>query len=105
MTSIAVTASICASTSEAALLVASFMRFSLNLGMIRRCPLRLDDPVGILGTPHDEYSLLTSPHSANIDSPKVEQQCGGILARLQPVYAREKEFSGVTLARRRVRKR
>jgi hypothetical protein len=30
---------------------------------------------------------------------KVEQQCGGILARLQPVYAREKEFSGVTLDR------
>jgi hypothetical protein len=35
---------------------------------------------------------LTSPHSANIDRAKVEQQCGGILARLQPVYAREMEF-------------
>jgi hypothetical protein len=33
-----------------------------------------------------------SPHSANIDRAKVEQQCGGILARLQPVYARGKEF-------------
>jgi hypothetical protein len=33
-----------------------------------------------------------SPHSANIDCAKVEQQCGGILARLQPVYAREMEF-------------
>jgi len=28
---------------------------------------------------------------------KVDQQCGGILARLQPVYARHKEFSGVML--------
>jgi hypothetical protein len=42
---------------------------------------------------------LTSPHSANIDCTKVEQQCGGILARLQPVYARDEEFSGVTFAR------
>jgi len=33
-----------------------------------------------------------SPHSANIDRAKVDQQCGGILARLQPVYARGKEF-------------
>jgi hypothetical protein len=41
---------------------------------------------------------LTSPHSANIDRAKVDQQCGGILARLQPVYAREKEFSGVMFA-------
>jgi hypothetical protein len=29
---------------------------------------------------------------------KVDQQCGGILARLQPVYARHKEFSGVMFA-------
>jgi hypothetical protein len=35
---------------------------------------------------------LTSPHSANIDCTKVEQQCGGILTRLQPVYARGMEF-------------
>jgi hypothetical protein len=41
---------------------------------------------------------LTSPHSANIDRAKVDQQCGGILARLQPVYARRKEFSGVMFA-------
>jgi hypothetical protein len=41
---------------------------------------------------------LTSPHSANIDRAKVDQQCGGNLARLQPVYAREKEFSGVMFA-------
>ena len=37
MTSIAVTASICASASEAALLVASFMSISLDLGMAQRC--------------------------------------------------------------------
>jgi hypothetical protein len=37
MTSIAVTASICASASEVALLVASFMSFSLNLGVTHRC--------------------------------------------------------------------
>src|SRR5450759_3989401 len=37
MTSIAVTASICASASEAALLVASFMPISLDLGMTHRC--------------------------------------------------------------------
>jgi len=33
-----------------------------------------------------------SPHSANIDYAKVEQQCGGILAHMQPVYARGMEF-------------
>jgi hypothetical protein len=36
MTSIAVTASICASASEAALLVASFMPFPLDLGVTHR---------------------------------------------------------------------
>jgi hypothetical protein len=36
MTSIAVTASVCASASEAALLVASFIPFSLDLGMTHR---------------------------------------------------------------------
>jgi hypothetical protein len=50
MTSIAVTAIICASASEAALLVASFMPFSLDsglgdpdLGAFHRCPQRPDD--------------------------------------------------------------
>jgi hypothetical protein len=33
-----------------------------------------------------------SPHSANIGYAKVEQQCGGNLAHLQPVYARGMEF-------------
>src|ERR1700686_2570368 len=37
MTSIAVTASICANASEAARLVASFMQISLDSGVTRRC--------------------------------------------------------------------
>ena len=71
MTSMAVTASVCASASEAALLVASFMPFSLDLdledpglylGMSHRCPRRLDDPIdALLGTPRDEYSPIESP--------------------------------------------
>jgi len=73
MTSIAVTAIICANASEAALLVASFMSFSLDLGARHRPPKRLDDAIGLIpGTPRDDYSLL-SPHSANIDGPRVEQ--------------------------------
>ena len=43
MTSIAVTASICASASEAALLVASFTFISLNSGMIQRCAKSAND--------------------------------------------------------------
>jgi len=92
MTSMAVTASICASTSEAALLVASFMLFSLDLGMTHRCPQRPDDPVCFTRNTPRRVFALTSPHSANIDHAKFDQQCGGILARLQPVYARGKEF-------------
>ena len=47
MTSIAVTASVCANASEAALLVASFIPISLDLGALdlgtsHRCPRRLD---------------------------------------------------------------
>jgi hypothetical protein len=33
-----------------------------------------------------------SPHSANIDSLKVEQYYGGILARPQPICAHGMEF-------------
>ena len=64
MTSMAVTAIICASASEVALLVASFMPFSLDsglgdpdMGAFHRGPERPDDPLDLLGTPHDEYSL------------------------------------------------
>jgi hypothetical protein len=65
MTSMAVTAIICARASEAALLVASFMPFSLDSGLgkpgfwtrltvARKGPtIRFD----LLGTPLDEYSL------------------------------------------------
>src|SRR3954464_12046467 len=45
MTSIAVTASICASASEAARLVACFMPFSLDSGMSHRRPRRLNGSV------------------------------------------------------------
>src|SRR5664279_662921 len=102
MTSIAVTASICASASEAALLVASFMPFSLDsvsqvlasqdLGMTHRCADALRRSHVLLGTPRDEYSLLLSPHSANIDRARIDHQYGGILARSQPVCAHEMEF-------------
>jgi hypothetical protein len=57
MTSIAVTASICASASEAALLLASFMQFPLDLGVIHRCAKTPTAISILLGTPHDEYSL------------------------------------------------
>jgi hypothetical protein len=58
MTSIAVTASICANASEAALLLASFMQFFLNLGMNHHDLRRPGDAFWLLlGTPHDEYSL------------------------------------------------
>lgn len=63
MTSIAVTAIICASASEVALLVASFIQFSLDSDLprvrarfivARKGP---DDGLDLLGTPLDEYSL------------------------------------------------
>jgi hypothetical protein len=74
MTSIAVTASGCANASEAALLVASFMQFSLDSGTSHHGRRRPDDDTiyVLLGTPRDEYSLRLSPHSANIDGAKVE---------------------------------
>src|SRR5215469_5390092 len=98
MTSIAVTASICANTSEAALLVASFMPFSFGLprpGRDSSLPAKARLSVLFTRNTPPRVFALTSPHSANIDRAKVDQQYGGILARLQPVYAREKEFSGV----------
>jgi hypothetical protein len=44
-----------------------------------------------------------SPHSANIDRAKFEQQYGGILARAQPVCARGMEFFGAVLERFRAK--
>jgi hypothetical protein len=82
MTSIAVTASICASASEAALLVASFTFISLNSGMIQRCAKSANDDQEIYSEHPTTSIRLMSPHSANIDCAKVEQQCGGILTPL-----------------------
>jgi hypothetical protein len=56
MTSIAVTASICANASEAALLVASFTSNSLDLGMSHRCPQRPDNSV-VLYSEHPTTSI------------------------------------------------
>jgi hypothetical protein len=76
MTSSAVTASMCASVSEVALLVASFMPvLSLNLGAThlgagyarRRQNSYSEHPATF------EYSPDCSPHSANIDCASVEQ--------------------------------
>ena len=50
MTSIAVTASVCANASEADFLVASFMPFSLDLGMSHRCLRRPEAGAQALNT-------------------------------------------------------
>lgn len=72
MTSIAVTASVCASASEAALLVASFMPISLDLGMTHRCAkAHYDGQICTRNTPRRVFAL-TSPHSANTDIGRIE---------------------------------
>ena len=73
MTSMAVTASNCASAAEVALLVASFMPvFSLNLGAtLRGAKLRYISQNFTRNTPPRVFAM-TSPHSANIDRAKVE---------------------------------
>src|SRR5215471_16333637 len=65
MTSIAVTASICASASEAALLVASFMSISLDLGAIHRGAPRRTTTIHSVtrNTPRRRFALCLSPHS------------------------------------------
>src|SRR2546430_1755392 len=82
MTSIAVTASICASAPEAAPLVASFMAFLPRLGRDsslralhnrRSCFFTRNTPLRV--------SAAMCPHAANIDCTKLDQQCGGILTR------------------------
>lgn len=78
----AVTAAICASASEAALLVASFMPLSLDLGATRRgAETRTAAIICTRNTPRRAFASM-SPHSANVDPIKVEQYCGGILTRL-----------------------
>ena len=85
MTSIAVTASICASASEVALLVASFMPvFSPNLGATIR---------GAAGT-HGRQNFYSEPPASSIrlhesplsgvDCVTVEQYCGGNLTPAWP---------------------
>jgi hypothetical protein len=85
MTSMAVTASMCASAAEVALLVASFMPvFSLNLGATIR---------GAAGThgrqnfysehPASSIRLHESPLSG-VDCVTVEQYCGGNLTPAWP---------------------
>jgi hypothetical protein len=62
------------------------------IGMIHRGLRRPDDRYVVTRNTPRRVFALTSPHSANIDRAKVEQQCGGILARVQPVYAHAMEF-------------
>ena len=80
MTSIAVTASMCASAAEVALLVASFMPvFSLNLGAtLRGAKLRYISQNFTRNTPAPSIRLHESP-LGEVDCAKVEQYCGGNL--------------------------
>jgi hypothetical protein len=65
MTSIAITASICASASEVALLVASFMSFSLDSGVTHRCARRRESEGQSFtrNTPRRLFALIESPLS------------------------------------------
>jgi len=73
MTSMAVTASMCASASEVALLVASFMPvLSLNLGATNRGAKTRKVVRFSLGTPLPRIRPI-SPHAANSDCASVEQ--------------------------------
>src|SRR5438046_363124 len=84
MTSIAVTASIWANASEAALLVASFMSISLDLGAIHRgAPRRAATILWLLGTPRDD------------DPPFVESP----LRRISTVPRSNSNAAGIWLAR------
>jgi hypothetical protein len=72
MTIMAVTASICANASEADLFVASFMPFSLDLGISHRC-LAKAQWLRYLNSEHPStiFALMT-PQSANIDNAKID---------------------------------
>ena len=73
MTSMAVTASICASASEAALLLATFMPTSLDLGTTHRCAKARIDGQNFYSEHPTTIFALMSPHSANVDGLKVGQ--------------------------------
>jgi len=85
MTSMAVTASMCASAAEVALLVASFMPvFSLNLGAtLRGAKMRYISQNFTRNTPHIEHPPDESP-LGSVDCASVEQYCGGNLTRAWP---------------------
>jgi hypothetical protein len=85
MTSMAVTASICASVAEVALLVASFMPvFSLNLGAtIRGAKMRNSRQNFYSEHPASSIRLDESPLS-DVDCATLEQYCGGNLTRRWP---------------------
>ena len=85
MTSIAVTASICASAAEVALLVASFMPvLSLDLGATSRgATTRYSRQNFTRNTPHIERPPDESPFGS-VDCASVEQYCGGNLTPAWP---------------------
>jgi hypothetical protein len=85
MTSIAVTASMCASAAEVALLVASFMPvFSLNLGATVRGAKDAQRPSEFYSEhPASSIRLGESP-LGDVDCAKVEQYCGGNLTPAWP---------------------
>lgn len=85
MTSMAVTASICASAAEVALLVASFMPvFSLNLDItIRGAKLRNSRQNFYSEHPASSIRHDESPLGA-VDCASVEQYCGGNLTPAWP---------------------
>src|SRR3954463_14618923 len=55
--------------------------FSLDLGVTHRCAVSAQRPIVFTRNTPCEYPPRSSPHAANIDCPKVDQQCGGILTR------------------------
>ena len=85
MTSMAVTASICANASELALLVASFMPvFSLNLGVTHRGAKTRNDRQNFYSEHPASSTCLDESPLGNVDCAKVEQYCGGNLTRAWP---------------------
>src|ERR1700675_2436655 len=90
MTSIAVTASVCASASEAALLVASFMSNSLDLGMAHRCAKRAHTTANDFYSEHPATSIRfdespLSEYRPSQNRPAIRRQFGprapGLCAR------------------------
>jgi hypothetical protein len=86
MTSIAVTASMCASAAEVALLVASFMPvLSLNLGATIRGAGRRARNVRFFYSEHPASSIrLYESPLGDVDCASLEQYCGGNLTPAWP---------------------